>query len=180
MADYLTFFSNILIPLVFFVIVGYAALQKKQVYDDFVKGAKDGLQTVVKIVPTLIGLMLGIATLRASGFLDFLSEKIAFFTKFLHFPSELVPLVIVRMFSSSAATGLTLDLFKKYGTDSVIGLTASIAMSCTETIFYTMSVYFMVAKVTKTRWTLAGTLLATLSGIAASTILAGIMYNSSF
>ena len=71
MADYLTFFSNLLIPLLFFVIVGYATLQKKQVYDDFVRGAKDGLQTVVKIVPTLIGLMLGIATLRASGFLDF-------------------------------------------------------------------------------------------------------------
>ena len=108
--------------------------------------------------------------------MDFLSDKISFLTKFLHFPSALVPLVIVRMFSSSAATGLTLDLFKKYGTDSLIGLTASITMSCTETIFYVMSVYFMAAKVTKTRWTLLGALLATLSGIAASAILAGIMY----
>lgn len=180
MVSGLTFFSNILIPLVFFVIVGYAALQKKQVYDDFVRGAKDGLNTVIKIVPTLIGLMVGIATLRASGFLDFLSGKISFVTKFLQFPSELVPLIIIRMFSSSAATGLTLDLFKKYGTDSFIGLIASITMSCTETIFYVMSVYFIAAKVTKTRWTLTGALCATIGGIIVSTILAGIMYNSSF
>ena len=67
-------------------------------------------------------------------------------TAYVGFPSQLVPLAIVRMFSSSAATGLVLDIFKEYGTDSRIGLIASIMMSCTETIFYTMSVYFMAAK----------------------------------
>jgi spore maturation protein B len=72
------------------------------------------------------------------------------------------------MFSSSAATGLVLDLFKEYGTDSRIGLIASVMMCCTETIFYTMSVYFMAAKVKKTRYTLTGALLATLAGIVAS------------
>ena len=174
MAEFLSFFSNLLIPLIFFVIVGYALLQKKAVYDDFIKGAKDGLETVVKIAPTLIGLMVGVATLRASGFLDFISEKIAFFTDILHFPSELVPLTIVKMFSSSAATGLVLDIFKRYETDSFIGLVASITMSCTETIFYTMSVYFLTAKVTKTRWTLPGALFSTLMGIIASVVLAGL------
>ena len=84
----------------------------------------------------------------------------------------MVPLAIVRMFSSSAATGLVLDIFKEYGTDSRIGLIASIMMSCTETIFYTMSVYFMAAKVRKTRYTLAGALAATLAGIMASVWLA--------
>ena len=38
-----------------------------------------------------------------------------------------------------------------------------------------MSVYFMAAKVTKTRWTLSGALLATCSGLVASVILAGIL-----
>ena len=79
------------------------------------------------------------------------------------------------MFSSSAATGLLLDLYKKFGTDSFIGLAASISMSCTETIFYTMSVYFMTAKITKTRYTLPGALLATIAGLAASVVLAGKM-----
>ena len=87
--------------------------------------------------------------MRASGFLDFLSEIIGKMTAYIGFPSQLVPLAIVRMFSSSAATGLVLDIFKEYGTDSRIGLIASIMMSCTETIFYTMSVYFMAAKSAK-------------------------------
>ena len=78
-----------------------------------------------------------------------------------------------KMFSSSAATGLLLDLYKEYGTDSYIGKVASISMSCTETIFYTMSVYFMTARVSKTRYTLAGALLATAGGLAASVVLGG-------
>ena len=68
-----------------------------------------------------------------------------------------------------------LDLFKNYGTDSRIGLITSIMMSCTETCFYTMSVYFLAAKVTKTRYTLAGALIATAAGIAMSVVLAGVM-----
>lgn len=80
-----------------------------------------------------------------------------------------------QAFSSSAATGLVLDIFKNYGTDSYIGMMTSILMSCTETCFYTMSVYFMAAKVTKTRYTLAGALTATAAGIAASVVLAGML-----
>ena len=91
------------------------------------------------------------------------------------FPAELVPLTIVKMFSSSAATGLLLDIYKEFGTDSRSGLIASLVLSSTETIFYTMSVYFIAAKVTKTRYTLSGALLATLAGTIASVILAGMM-----
>ena len=110
--------------------------------------------------------------LRASGFLDFISRIIGHFTARIGFPGELVPLSIVKMFSSSAATGLLLDIYKDSGTDSLCGRIASISMSCTETIFYTMSVYFMTAKVTKTRYTLPGALIATLAGLAASVFLA--------
>ena len=84
-------------------------------------------------------------------------------------------MILIKMFSSSAATGLVLDIFKNHGPDSLIGMTTSIMMSCTETIFYTMSVYFLAAKVTKTRYTLVGALLATLAGVAASIVLAGIL-----
>ena len=91
------------------------------------------------------------------------------------FPPELVPLSIIRMFSSSAATGLALDIYKEYGQDSRMGLITSIMMSCTETVFYTMSVYFMTAKVKKTRYTLTGALLASFSGIAASIFLADLL-----
>lgn len=113
--------------------------------------------------------------LRASGFLDFLGNIVRPLSEKAGFPAELVPLAFIKMFSSSAATGLVLDIFKNYGTDSLIGLITSIMMSCTETIFYTMSVYFIAAKVTKTRYTLSGALLSTLAGIAASIVLAGML-----
>ena len=149
----------------------YGLLQKVNVYSTFIQGARSGFFTVIKIMPTLIGLMTAVGILRASGFLDFLAGIIGRFTSHIGFPGELVPLTIVKMFSSSAATGLLLDLFKEYGTDSQIGLIASISMSCTETIFYTMSVYFLAAKVTKTRYTLSGALISTVAGLVVSVML---------
>jgi len=165
--------SDFIVPMVIFGIVCFGVLKKVEVYDTFVKGAKDGFATVLKIMPTLIGLMVAVGVLRASGFLDFLAGLMQQFTGKIGFPGELVPLTLVKMFSSSAATGLLLDLYKEYGTDSRIGLIASISMACTETIFYTMSVYFMTAKVRKSRYTLPGALIATFAGIAASVVLAG-------
>ena len=131
--------------------------------------------TVIKIMPTMVGLMVAVGVLRASGFLEFLAQMIGKVTQYIGFPGELVPLTIIKMFSSSAATGLLLDVYKEFGTDSYLGLVASISMSCTETIFYTMSVYFMTAKVTKTRYTLPGALLATLAGLVASVVLGGVV-----
>ena len=115
---------------------------------------------------------MAVGMLRASGFLELISRLLTVPAQWIHFPVELVPLAIVRLFSSSAATSLALDIYKEYGTDSQIGLIASIMMSSTETVFYTMSVYFLTAKVSKTRWTLAGALLSTLAGISASVVLA--------
>ena len=169
------YLSDFIVPLMIFGIVCYGIIMKIPVYDTFVKGAKDGFLTVIKIMPTMVGLMVAVGVLRASGFLDFLAEMIGKVTQYIGFPGELVPLTIVKMFSSSAATGLLLDIYKEYGTDSYLGLVASISMSCTETIFYTMSVYFMTAKVTKTRYTLPGALLATIAGLAASVVLGGLV-----
>ena len=166
-------FSNIIIPAIIFYIVGYGLVSKVPVYEHFIKGAKEGLKTVVGLMPTLIGLLMAVGVLRSSGFLDFLAGLLEAPAAWIHMPKEVLPLILVKMFSGSAATGLTLDIFKNFGPDSYIGLLASIMMSSTETIFYTMSVYFLAAKVTKTRYTLAGALLATFVGIAASVVLAG-------
>ena len=162
-----------MIPLLIFYIVGMGLLNHQNIYDQFIKGATDGFKTVIGILPTLIGLMVAVGILRASGFLDFLAEQLSFFTDLIHFPSELLPLALVKMFSSSAANGLTIDSYKEYGTDSCLGRAASLMMSATENVFYTMSLYFMTAKIKKTRYTLAGALLATTVGIAASVWLAG-------
>ena len=156
----LLFLSDAIIPLLTFYIVGMGLLNHQNIYDQFIKGAAEGFKTVIGI-------------LRASGFLDFLAEQLSVFTDLIHFPSELLPLALVKMFSSSAANGLTIDIYKEYGADSYLGRAASLMMSATENVFYTMSLYFMTAKIKKTRYTLAGALLATGVGIAASVWLAG-------
>ena len=171
---FLLYISNYIIPFVILYIVGFGILLKTNVYDEFIKGAEDGFQIVKGIMPTLIGLMVAIGVLRASGTLDLLSNCLKPVVEKLHFPSELVPVVVVKMFSSSAATSLLLDVYKSYGPDSYLGRLSSILMSCSETIFYTLSIYFMTAKVKKMRYTLAGALVATLAGVVASVFLMGL------
>lgn len=171
MSEVLTNISNISIPLFLFYIIAYGILMKSNVYDDFIVGAKRGVEIVFQIVPTLVGLMVAVGILRASGFFEFLQRICSVLTDRINVPSEIVPLIIVRMFSASAATGIVTDLFRTYGTDSFIGFLSSVMMSSTETIFYTMSVYFMSVKISKTRWTLPGALICTLAGIIASIII---------
>lgn len=162
-------------PLVIFYIVGFGLLSRRPVLDDFIEGAKKGVGTVVGILPTLVGLMVSVGVLRASGFLDFLGGVLALPAALIHLPPQVVPVVLVRLVSNSAATGLVLDIFKEYGTDSYLGLAVSILMSSTETVMYCLSVYFGSVGITKTRYTLAGALIATAAGIAASMVMAGII-----
>ena len=144
----------------------------RPVLDDFIDGAKDGMKTVAGILPTLVGLMVSVGVLRASGFLDFLGELLKMPAALLHIPPQIVPVVLVRLVSNSAATGLVLDIFKEYGTYSSLGLIASLLMSSTETVLYCLSVYFGSGGITRTRYTLAGGLIATAAGVAASVLMA--------
>ena len=171
----MTQMSDLIIPIIIFFVVGYGMVSGVKTYETFLKGAKDGLKIVVDIMPTLIGLMVAVGVLRASGFFEFLGVWLRPVTDAIGLPFQILPLLIVKLFSSSAATGLVLDIFKTDGPDSYVGMITSILMSCTETVFYTMSVYFLAAKVMKTRYTLKGALLATLAGTVASVILAGIL-----
>lgn len=168
----LVYISDFIVPFLILSIVVYGMLKHVNVYDSFIKGARSGFLTVIRLMPTLIGLMAAVGILRASGFLDLIASVIGQFSSMVGFPGELVPLTVVKMFSSSAATGLLLDIYENYGTDSRLGMIASVSMCCTETIFYTMSVYFMTAGIKRTRYTLAGALLATFAGLAASVCLA--------
>ena len=171
MANVFANFSNIIIPLLIFYIVSYGVVSGSHVYDDFIKGAKSGLVTVIKIVPTLIALMVGVGILRSSGFLTFLGTLIQRLPGGDFLASDLYSLIFIKIFSGSAATGLVLDIFKTYGPDSFTGMMASILCSCSETVFYTMSIYFLTAKVTKTRFTLAGAMLGVLLDVVVSFVL---------
>ena len=157
------YLSEAVIPILVLLIVGNGLMHRQHVYEDFLEGAKSGIRTAVEIMPTLIGLMAAVGILRASGFLDFISGWLGKLMAATGFPTELIPVAVVKMFSSSAATGLLLDIYKTHGADSMLGRAASVMLS--------MSVYFMSVKVKKTRYTLPGALFATTAGIVASVFL---------
>lgn len=163
--------SRLLIPFAVSYIVGFGLISRRPVFDDFLAGAKDGMKTVAGILPTLIGLMTAVGVLRASGFLDALGGWLTAPAAVFHLPAELVPLTLVRLISNSAATGLMLDVFSRYGPDSPLGMTASVMMSSTETVFYCISLYFGSVHITRTRYTIPGALFATVVGIIASILL---------
>ena len=168
MMGIILFVSDLIIPIVFVTIILYGISKNVDIYDTFIEGAKDGLKTVLEVFPTLVGLMVAVGILRTSGALHIISTLLSPMTDIINFPTEVVPLTLMRLVSASAARSLLLDLFENFGPDSFIGRFASIMMSSTETIFYTISIYFMSIKVAKTRYTLAGALIANLAGVIAS------------
>ncbi len=176
----LTFISNLMIPIIIFLIIGYGLASKANIFDAFVKGAADGMKVVAGVLPTLIGLLIAIGILRESGCLEALAGLLEPLAEVLHFPAQVIPLILIKMVSSSAATGLLVDIFKEFGADSNVGYLAGLLLCCSETIFYTISVYFLATKdkdhraVTGGRWMLAGALLSTLAGTVASVVLANI------
>ena len=177
----INYLSNIIIPMVIFGVVILGLSPKIDMFAAFTKGAKEGFKVTYEILPTLIGLLLAVGILRTSGILDIIGDLLSKPLSVIGFPAQLVPLSLVKMFSSSAATGLLLDVFKKFGTDSEEGMLASILMSCSETIFYTISVYFLATSTEKnkpfekTGWTLPGALFCTLAGMIASVIIVKLM-----
>ena len=168
--------SDFIIPVTILFIVVFGCLQKVDIYEVFLEGAKEGLQTVIDILPTLISLVMAVEVIRAGGLLDIIVDCIRPFADAVGFPAELAPLSIVRLVSSSAATGLLTDLFANYGPDSYLGRVASVMMSCTETVFYTMSLYFLSVGIRKTRWTLPCALLANVVGIVAAVVLVEVVF----
>jgi len=171
----LSFLNSAIIPAVIIFIVAYGVHKKVDVFDAFTEGAMEGLKTAVSILPALIGLICVVRILRFSGVFEMMSFIWRPFEAVTHFPSELVPLTFAKMFSSSAAAGVLTDIFQNYGADSFIGRTASIMMCCTETMFYTMSVYFSPVGVKDSRYIIKCTVFGMVCGIAASVFIASNM-----
>ncbi len=165
-----------LMPAVILFVVFYGVIKRVPMLDIFAEGAKNGLITVFDILPVLIALMCFSSIFVKSNMSAVFQKIISPITDIIKFPSELVPIMIMKMFSSSAATGLLTEIYSMFGPDSYIGRTASIMLSCTETIFYTMSMYFTSVNIKNTLYTLGCCLFSTLCGVAASAILAYIMW----
>ena len=168
----MTYISLFSVPLIIALFVGLGLVRKVGVYDCFVEGAKDGLQSMVGIIPPLIGLMVAINMFRASGALDLLSGFLSPVLNFLHLPTDVLPLALLRPISGSASTAIVTDIFQNLGPDSQAGKIASVMMGSTETTFYTVAVYFGAVGIKNSRHTLASALTADTVGILLSILVA--------
>lgn len=165
------YISVVAVPTVIFIILLFGFLEKKPVFDIFLKGAKDGLNMVIKIFPTLIGLFLAIGALRNSGILDFIIKLIQPLLDIIKFPGEILPLAILRPISGSGSIAIATDLMKKYGVDSFIGLIVATIMGSTETTLYTIAVYTSSVDIKKIRFVLFAALAADITGMLVSVII---------
>ena len=149
----------------------YGLKEKKNVFDLFIKGATKGIEIIVKIFPTLIGLFLAIGLLNNSGIIDFIVKLISPILDYLKIPKEILPLVILRPISGSASMAIATNIIKQNGVDSKIGLIASVIMGATETTLYTIAVYTSSINVKKSRYILIASLMADITGIIMAIII---------
>lgn len=156
------------VPLTLTGVALYAAARRVDVYSALVKGAGTGLETLVRIAPALVGLLTAVYMLRASGALDLLAETLSPVLERLGLPAQLLPLMLVRPISGSAALGVGAELMETYGPDSVLGRTAAVMLGSTETTFYTIAVYFGAVGISKTRYAVPAALCADLTGFLAA------------
>ena len=156
------------VPAIFLIILSVGVYRGVKVYDVFIEGAKEGITTILRIIPPLIGLLVAIGVFRASGALDLLIYAAKPIAVLLGIPSEALPLAILRPISGSASLALVSDIMKLHGPDSFIGRVVSTMMGSTETIFYTLAVYFGSVGIKNIRYTLAAALIADLTSVVAS------------
>mgnify|MGYP001101087592 CR=1 FL=1 len=167
----INFITELAVPLILVIIVIFGLIDKKKIYDIFVEGVKEGMTIVIKIFPTLLGLFLAIGALRSSGILNIITVLLSGITSKIGFPSEVIPLAILRPISGSASLAIATNIMKTYGVDSKIGLITSTIMGSTETTLYTIAVYTSSIKVKKTRYILIASLLADITGIISAIII---------
>ena len=171
----INYMSNVAVPATILIIIVYGLIEKQQVFDVFLEGAKEGLQIIINIFPTLLGLFLSINVLRASGIIDAITNIALPILNLLKMPPEILPLAILRPISGSASMAVATDIMAKYGVDSLIGLMSSTIMGSTETTLYTIALYTSAVKIKKTRFVLIAALLADFVGMLTSVIFWRIM-----
>lgn len=166
--EMINFISSLAMPLIILLIITYGLIEKNKVFDDFIEGAKEGIEIVFSILPTLVGLFVAIGALRNSGILDMIIRVITPLLNVIHFPSEIMPLAMLRPISGSGSIAVATDIMKTYGVDSSIGMMASVIMGSTETTLYTIAVYTSCVKIKKTRFVLVASLIADVVGMLVS------------
>ena len=154
---FIDYFSNLAMPLMIIIIVLYGVVERKKVFDIFLDGAK-------------VGLFVAIGALRSSGIINLITNFLTPFLNIMNFPTEILPLALIRPISGSSSIAVATDIMKTFGVDSNIGLMASVIMGSTETTVYTIAVYTSSVGIKKTRFVLWAALFADFVGFVVSVV----------
>lgn len=175
MSNIVNYISSAAIPVIIISIILYGLKEKNNVFDTFIDGAKEGIEIVFKLFPTLIGIFLAVGALRSSGLIGFIVNLISPVVEFLKFPSEVMPLALLRPISGSASMAVAVDIMQNYGVDTLTGIITSTIMGSTETTFYTIAIYTSCVGIKKTRGILFAALAADMAGMIVSTLVCRIL-----
>ncbi|MBR1482330.1 MAG: spore maturation protein [Ruminococcus sp.] len=160
----------LVMPLFAAAIVLFGLIRRVAVFDVFIRGAKEGLQALAGIAPTLIGLLFAVGLLRASGAADALCTFVAPAAERLGFPPEIIPMALLRPVSGSGSTALLLSVFDECGPDSFAGQVASVLAGASETTFYAITLYFGAIRVKHIRHTMLAAIAADLTAWVMSVV----------
>ena len=161
-------FFTMLVPFLLCGVALYGTARRVDVYGALVQGAGEGLNTLLRIAPALVGLLTAVYMLRASGALELAAQALEPLLRRVGLPTELLPLMLVRPISGSAALGVGAELIATHGPDSMLGRMAAVMLGSTETTFYTIAVYFGAVGITRTRYAVPAALCADLVGFWAA------------
>lgn len=169
-------YTDYIIPVIVVLIVSYGLYKKVNIFDEFIIGAREGLNVAISIIPALVALVTIVAMLKVSGLINVLSFILSPLTNLLGIPKEVLPLGLIRPISGSGALVVFQNLLTTYGADSYIGRVASVLQGSTETTFYTIAVYFGANQIKKIRHTVYCALLADFTSLVLCGIIIRLFY----
>jgi len=168
--------SIVALPLFVGAVITHGLVKKVAVYDEFISGARSGIGLAFRVMPYIIGMVFAIDIFKASGCFDYISAFIGPVLNSIGIPPEVLPLALMRPFSGGASLGLLAGIFTRYGPDSYVGRVSSTMMGSSETLFYTVALYFGSVGVTKTRYTIPVGLAVEVVGLIASCLVCRFMF----
>ena len=144
--------ANYIIPIFIILVLSVSLIKKINAYECFVSGAKSAVELCINTFPYLVAIFAVVELLSLSGVSAFLTQVCKPVFSFFGIPSELVEFLILRPFTGSGSIAMLSNIFSIYGPDSYISKCASVIMSCSETTFYVVAVYFSTTKIKKLRY----------------------------
>lgn len=168
--------SALMIPILFVVFVVAAFARGVRIYEDFVEGAKEGWDVALRIMPFLVGMLIALGIFRDSGALMLVQWAISPLLNLVGFPSELVPMALMRPLSGSGSSGILAEILTNHDLPLTIRYTAATMFGSTETTFYVLAVYFGSVAIRRTRHALAAGLCADAAGVIAAVVICRLMF----